>query len=317
MRRLPRLVPDVTNIPFMRFRTPAIVGSALVVLLALLLVVTVGLNRGIDFMGGILLEVRMPQAADLGAMRSVLGSGEFGAVQLQEFGEPTDVLIRIQQPAEVDERDAPAVIERVKVTLEESFGGGIEYRRAEFVGPKVSEELLWDGVMATAIAIAGVLVYLWFRFEWQYGIGAIVTLVHDTAATIGFFVITGLQFDLSSVAAILTIIGYSLNDTVVVYDRVRENLRKYKRLPLVELIDKSLNDTLARTLVTGMTTLLALTALAVFGGEVIRSFTVAMIFGVVIGTYSSIFIGAPVLIYFKLRALPSDEKEEAAAQPAE
>jgi preprotein translocase subunit SecF len=315
MRTL-RLIPDDTHVPFMRWRVPALIGSVVVVLLSIALAVVVGLNRGIDFEGGILLEVRMQGPADLSAMRGVLGSGAFGAVQLQEFGQPSDVLIRIAQPADATQGGAAAVIERVKEVLGQSFGQGIEYRRAEFVGPKVSEELFWAGVLATLIATAGVLIYLWFRFEWQYGLGAIICLVHDTAATIGFFVILQLQFDLSSVAAILTIIGYSLNDSVVVFDRVRENLRKYKRMPLVELIDKSLNDTLARTVVTGMTTLLALTALATLGGEVIRSFTLAMIFGVVIGTYSSIFIGAPVLIYFKLRTVQAERAAEGATQPA-
>jgi preprotein translocase subunit SecF len=313
--RLPRLVPDNTRIAFMRYRLPALAASAAVVLLAIVLVLVKGLNYGIDFKGGILLEVRMPEAADLSAMRSHLGSLDVGSVQLQTFGAPTDVLIRVERP-EGAEGGEQLVIEEVKAALDEQFGPGIEYRRAEFVGPKVSEELLRGGVLAAVIAIAGVLVYLWFRFEWQFGVGAVAALVHDTAATIGFFSLTGLTFDLTTVAAVLTIIGYSLNDTVVVFDRVRENLRRYRKMPLLELIDRSVNETLARTVMTSLTTLLALLALAIFGGEVIRGFTVAMIFGVIVGIYSTVFISAPVLGYLNLRTTMPKEEEAGATQPA-
>jgi preprotein translocase SecF subunit len=318
MRRLPRIIPDDTRITFMRWRVPWIAGSVLVIILSIVLVLVRGLNFGIDFKGGLLLDVRLPQAADLADMRSTLSALDLGAVQLQTFGAATDVLIRVEAPDEAGDRQQ-AIVAEMKNALDTEFGPGIEYRRAEFVGPKVSQELLRDGVLAAVIAIAGVLLYLWFRFEWQYGIGAVLTLVHDTAATVGFFALTGLEFDLSTVAAILTIIGYSLNDTVVVYDRIRENLRRFRRMPIDELIDKSINDTLARTVMTSMTTLLALLALVFFGGEVIRGFTIAMIFGVFIGCYSTVFIGSPVLIYFNLRSTAPkvEEKETASTQPAE
>ncbi len=292
MRRLPRLVPDNTKIPFMRFRQPALIGSAIVILGSILLVAFKGLNYGIDFQGGILIEASVPQQrADLGSMRATLGKLDLGDVQLQTFGAPNDVLIRVQSQGD-DPRAASAAIAKVKDALDQLLGKGIDYRRAEFVGPKVSSELLRDGVLATVLAVVGVLIYLWFRFEWQYGVGAVIALLHDTTATIGIFALLGMTFDLSTVAAVLTIIGYSLNDTVVVFDRIRENLRRYRRMPLEELLDRSINETLARTIMTSMTTFLALLALFIFGGEVIRGFTFAMIWGVFVGTYSTIFIAA-------------------------
>ncbi len=307
MRRLPRLVPDDTKIPFLRFRLWALAGSIVVVLASIVLVLVQGLNLGIDFRGGTLLEVRTTSAPDLAAMRSLLGGLGLGEVALQSVGDENDVLIRIaRQPG--DEAAQQQAIAVARSALDQQFGGAIEYRRSEFVGPKVSAELLRDGILATLIAVGLVLLYLWFRFEWQYGVGAVVTLVHDVAATIGLFSLTGLEFNLSTVAAILTIIGYSLNDTVVVFDRVRENLRRYRKMPLEELLDRSINETLPRTIMTGFTTFLALLALVILGGEVIRGFTIAMIWGVVIGTYSTIYIGAPILIYLNLRA-NADEPE--------
>jgi preprotein translocase SecF subunit len=304
MRRLPRLIRDDTSFPFLRFRLWALGASAVVLLLTIALVALKGLNYGIDFRGGILLEVRMPgEAADLARMRHVLGGLGLGEVALQTVGEATDVMIRVERQEGEEDAQRQAV-ETIKTTLDATFSAGIDYRRAEFVGPKVSAELLRNGVLAMAIAVGLVLLYLWFRFEWQYGVGAIACLIHDVAATIGLFALTGLEFNLSTVAAVLTIIGYSLNDTVVVFDRVRENLRRYRKMPLEELLDRSVNETLARTLMTSLTTFLALLALVLFGGEVIRSFTIAMIWGVIVGTYSTIYIGAPILIYLKLRAIP-------------
>jgi preprotein translocase subunit SecF len=312
MRRLPRLVPDNTNIPFLRYRLWALGASVLVLLISIGLVATRGLNYGIDFRGGILLEVRTTTEPDLAAMRSLLGGLGLGEVALQSAGEENDVLIRVARQ-EGDEAAQQQAVAAIRSALDQQLGEGIEYRRSEFVGPKVSAELLRDGVLATVIAVGLVLVYLWFRFEWQYGVGAITSLVHDVAATIGLFSLTGLEFNLSTVAAILTIIGYSLNDTVVVFDRVRENLRRYRKMPIEELLDRSINETLPRTIMTGMTTFLALVALVVLGGEVIRGFTIAMIWGVVIGTYSSVYIAAPVLIYLNLRA--TVEKAEAKPVP--
>ena len=200
------------------------------------------------------------------------------------------------------------------LALNGAFGEGIVYKRQEFVGPKVSGELLMNGVWAVLISVAGVLVYLWFRFEWQYGLGAIAALMHDVSATIGIYAVSGIEFNLTSVAAVLTIVGYSLNDTVVIYDRVRENLRRYKAMPLEQLLDRSINETLARTLMTSLTTLLALGALYFFGGEVICGFTIIMIWGVIIGTYSTIYIATPILYYLNLRTVA--EKPPATGQTA-
>ncbi|HEX6143704.1 MAG TPA: protein translocase subunit SecF, partial [Geminicoccaceae bacterium] len=290
-----RLVPDRTTIRFLRWRNVAYVVSGILVLLSLVLLPIRGLNYGIDFQGGTLIEVRMPgDAADIGAMRAVLGGLGLGEIALQEFGQPTDVLIRVQRQAGEQEAQLAAV-EMVRQALDEAFGGEVSYRRVEFVGPKVSDELLSAGLQAMLYALLAILAYIWFRFEWQFGVGAVVALIHDVLVTLLVFEVIGLEFNLSTVAALLTIIGYSLNDTVVIYDRVRENLRRYKAMPLADLIDQSLNETLARTLMTSLTTLLALLALFVFGGPVIRGFTFAMIWGVVVGTYSTIFIASPLL----------------------
>jgi preprotein translocase subunit SecF len=253
------------------------------------------LNYGIDFQGGILIEVRVEQSNKLAEMRQQLKNLGLGEVTLQEFGSPTDILIRVQKQ-EGGEKAQQAAIDKVK----EKLGSNIKYRRTEFVGPKVSEELFQDGVTAVFLAIIGILLYIWFRFEWQFGVGAIIALCHDVLTTVGIFALTGIEFNLSTVAAILTIAGYSINDTVVVYDRVRENLRKYKTLSLVELLNNSVNETLSRTVMTSVTTLLALLSLYILGGEVIRGFSFAMIWGVVIGTYSSICLAVPLLLYLNI-----------------
>jgi preprotein translocase subunit SecF len=296
-----RLIPDETHIHFMRYEYWAYGFSAALILLTLILVPLKGLNFGIDFRGGILIEVRMPgAAADLGAMRATLGGLGLGEVALQEFGQPSDVLIRVQRQ-EGGEEAQQAAVAAVRAALAERFGEGISYRRVEFVGPKVSSELFWAGTQALVYSLIAILAYIWFRFEWQYGIGAVAALVHDTVTTVGLFALLGLEFNLASVAALLTIVGYSLNDTVVIYDRVRENLRKFKTLPMTALLDRSINETLARTVMTSGTTLLALLALAIFGGPVIRGFVIAMIWGVLIGTYSTVYIATPMLVHFNLR----------------
>lgn len=307
-----RLVADKTNIPFLSFRKIAYVISGALALLTIVLLPTKGLNFGIDFKGGTMIEVRMPgDAADLGAMRASLGDLGLGEVALQEFGTPTDVLIRVEEQAS-DQEDQQA-INTVKSALAEQFGEGVDYRRVEAVGAKVSNELFIAGAEAVAFALLAILAYIWFRFEWQFAVGSIVALVHDVVLTLGIFSLLGLEFNLATVAALLTIVGYSLNDTVVVFDRVRENLRKYKKMLLEDLLNRSLNDTLARTLMTSVTTMLALVALFVFGGPVIRDFTFALIWGVLIGTYSSMFIAAPILLYLNLRAesvaLPSEAEK--------
>lgn len=289
------LVPSNINISFIPKKTIFFAFSALIVLASIGMFLAKGLNYGIDFKGGILIEIQTPEPANIAAMRDQLGDLNLGEVTLQEFGEPTEVLIRIQKQ-EGGEGAQQEAVAAVKTLL----GDSVEYRRTEFVGPKVSEELLWDGIMAVSLAIAAILFYIWLRFEWQFGVGAVVALLHDVFATIGVFALLGLEFNLSTVAAVLTIAGYSINDTVVVYDRVRENLRKYKKKPLMELLNESVNQTLSRTVMTSVTTLIALLSLYFLGGAVIRDFSFAMIFGVIIGTYSSICLAVPMLLHLKL-----------------
>jgi len=286
------LIPVGINLQFLPKRKSFFVFSALLVAASVALFLMRGLNYGIDFQGGIMIEVKTKGPADISQMRGTLSGLGLGEVNLQEFGAPDDVLIRIQKQEGGEKAQADAVI-KVKGAL----GAGVEYRRTEFVGPKVSDELFWDGVMAVGLAILAILVYIWFRFEWQFGLGAVIALLHDVLSTIGLFSLLGLEFNLSTVAAILTIAGYSINDTVVVYDRVRENLRKYKTLAMEDLLNRSVNETLSRTVITSVTTLLALLALYFLGGEVIRDFSLAMIWGVVIGTYSSICLAVPLLLY--------------------
>ena len=271
---------------------------------------TVNMNYGIDFTGGTMVEVQAKaQKADIGAIRSTLNGLNVGGVHVQGFGSPREVLIRVQASSDTDAAQQRA-INSIRGALEKDY----TIRRVESVGPTVSSELARAGTIAVLVALLAILVYIWFRFEWQFALGAIIATVHDVIMTIGMFEVTQIQFDLTSIAAVLTIVGYSLNDTVVVYDRMRENLRRYKKMPLPKLIDLSINETLSRTVLTSTTTLIALLALFIFGGEVIRSFTAAMIFGVVVGTYSSIFIAAPVLIVFKLRGMSKRGDEVEAAE---
>ena len=293
-----RLVPDTTDIPFLRWRKGLFVFSATLAVISVVLLFTKGLNFGIDFEGGILIEIGTERPADIGDMRVTLGDLGLGEVTLQEFGSDTEVLIRIErQPGDAEAQQVAITI--VREALDAKYAGEMTYRRTEFVGPKVGAELIRKGVIAMILAIALMLVYIWFRFELPFAIGAIIALVHDVLLTLGMFSLFGLEFNLAIVAAILLIVGYSMNDTVVVYDRVRENLRKYKKMPLIELLNVSVNDTLSRTVMTSLTTLLALGALLIFGGEVIRDFTIAMIWGVVVGTYSSIFVASSILLYVR------------------
>jgi len=291
-----RLVPANTSIPFIAWRKVFFAFSIAMVVASIALFAIRGLNYGIDFRGGILLDVRTEGPADLGSMRSTLSGLGLGEVALQEFGAPDDVLIRLQ------EQDGGEEAQQAAVSLvKDALGSNVEYRRTEFVGPKVSDELFWDGIYAVTAAIFAILVYIWFRFEWQFGLAAVIALLHDVLSTIGLFALLGLEFNLSTVAAVLTIAGYSINDTVVVFDRVRENLRKYKSRALPDVLNMSINATLSRTLMTSVTTLLALLSLYFLGGEVIRGFSLAMIWGVVIGTYSSICLAVPLLLYLNVR----------------
>jgi preprotein translocase subunit SecF len=286
-----RFIPDDTKIPFMVLSRFGFFASGLLCLGALLLFVFVGLNVGVDFKGGTVITIRTEQAAHLDNLRATLDSLGLGSIELQEFGSPNDVLIRVGTQEGGDAAQQVAV-EKVKAAL----GSGVDYRSVDVVGPKVSGELAEQGIIAVVTAILGILIYVWVRFEWQFAIGAVVSLLHDVLLTIGLFCLLRIEFNLQIIAAILTIVGYSLNDTVVVFDRIREYLRKYKSMPLADLIDFSLNSVLPRTILTSVTTMLALIALYIFGGEVLRGFTFTMIWGVVVGTYSSIFIASPVLI---------------------
>ncbi len=312
-----KLVPDKTTIPFINWHLRMFVLSAVLVVASAVLYFGPGLNTGIDFEGGILIEVGTEEPADIGAMRTALSGLGLGEVALQEFGSPTEVLIRVErQPG--DEEAQNLAVNAVKQRIGQEFGK-VSYRRVEFVGPKVSGELVLAALQAVAFAVIAMLIYIWLRFEWQFSIGAVLALVHDVALTIGLFAATGLEFNLSTIAAILTIIGYSMNDTVVVYDRVRENLRRYRLMPLGDLLDLSINNTLSRTVMTSVTTLLALFALFIFGGAVIQGFIAAMIWGVFVGTYSSVFIAAPILLYLGVRRRSLDEegKSDAGTQPDE
>jgi preprotein translocase subunit SecF len=253
-----------------------------------------GLNFGIDFIGGTLMEVQTKAGpADLAKMRSTIGSLQLGEFQLQQFGAPDDVLIRISEQPGGDEAQQAAV-QKVRNAL----GDEVDYRRVEVVGPSVSTELLAYGTIGLVLAIVAILVYLWFRFEWQFALGAMIANVHDLVLTVGFMSLTRIDFDLTSIAALLTILGYSLNDTVVIYDRIREMLRRYKRMPMPDLLNASVNATLSRSIVTHVTVAMSLLALLLFGGQAIHSFTATMMFGVVlVGTYTSVFIASPILIY--------------------
>jgi preprotein translocase subunit SecF len=314
--RLLRIVPDDTKFDFMRFRRISFPVSAMLSIAAILLYFFHGLNFGIDFIGGTLMEVQTKAGpADLAKMRATIGSLQLGEFQLQQFGAPDDVLIRISEQPGGDEAQQAAV-QKVRNAL----GNDVDYRRVEVVGPSVSTELLAYGTIGLVLAIVAILIYLWFRFEWQFALGAMIANVHDIVLTVGFMSLTRIDFDLTSIAALLTILGYSLNDTVVIYDRIREMLRRYKRMPMPELLNASVNATLSRSIVTHVTVAMSLLALLLFGGQAIHSFTATMMFGVVlVGTYTSVFIASPILIYLGVgrgRVGGAEEPESPPTAPA-
>jgi len=328
-----RFIPSDSNLNFVGLRAGAFALSAFIMLASIFLIAKNGLNMGIDFTGGTVIEIRTPVQPDIEDMRSKLNDLDLGAISIQEFGRSDDLLIRLPEQKESEEyaieretcletnphkRDKcptanDMAITIVKDNLKDIFTDQkIDYRRIEFVGPQVGKELKMKGLYAIIFSLLGIMTYVWFRFEWQFGVAAIIALAHDSLATIGLFALTQMEFNLSTVAAILMIAGYSINDTVVVFDRIRENLRKYKKKPLNELFNFSINQTLSRTLMTSVTTLLALIALYAFGGEVIRGFVYALIFGIVIGTYSSVFVASPTLLMMNIKrgVLSTDEKEK-------
>jgi preprotein translocase subunit SecF len=294
-----RIVPDDTKFHFMDFRRISFPLSALLSIVAIVLFFHPGLNLGIDFIGGTLIELQTKDgAADIAKMRTTLTGLNLGDVQLQTFGGPNNVLIRIaQQPG--GEQAQQAAVAKIRGAL----GDNVDYRRVEVVGPRVSSELLSYGTIGIIVAILSILIYLWFRFEWQFALGAMIANVHDLVLTLGFMSLMQVDFDLTSIAALLTILGYSLNDTVVIYDRIREMLRRYKKLPMTDLLNVSINSTLSRSIITHLTVTLALLALFLFGGHAIHGFVTTMMFGVVlVGTYTSVFIASPILIYLGVGA---------------
>ena len=309
-----RFIPDDTKIPIMRLSRFGFFISGLISAASILLFVFVGLNVGVDFKGGTVITIRTEQPANIEQLRSKVDGLGFGNAEIQEFGSPNDVLIRLPAIEGGDE-----VQQTSMAKVKDALGAGVEFRSVEVVGPKVSAELAEQGIIAVVAAIIGILIYVWFRFEWQFAAGAVLSLLHDVLITIGMFCVLRIEFNLQIIAAILTIVGYSLNDTVVVFDRIREYMRKYKSMNLADLIDFSINSVFPRTILTSVTTMLALIALYAFGGEVLRGFTFTMIWGVLIGTYSSIFIAAPVLILLGTvmseKKAPDAKAAAAAARP--
>lgn len=290
-----RLSSKPTNFNFMRFHKAMIAFSAALSIGTVVLLMTMGLNLGTDFAGGMLMEVQTPKAKDLGALRSELETLDLKALQLQQFGGDDRVLVKVGQPNEGQTQ------EQLVATIKEKIGTDANYRRVEFVGPQVGKELINKGVWAVVLSSLGIMGFLMLRFQWQFGVCSVIALLHDTLLTVGLFAITRAEFDLSTLAAVLMIGGYSINDTVVVFDRVRELMQKYRKMPLQELFNLSINATLSRTILTGGTAILALVALWVLGGPVLRGFVSALIWGIVVGTYSSVFVATPLLMYLGMK----------------
>ena len=275
--------------------------------ISVLFILFKGLNYGIDFKGGTLIELRADSKnVNISEIRSSLNSLNLGDINVKEFGKKGDYLIKIEQKTENNNE----LIPKIKKNLAEKLNAEVNFRRVENVGPKVSSELLQSGIIAITLSLAAMLFYIWIRFEWQFSLGSIIAIFHDVIITVGIFSILSLEVNLSIIAAVLTIVGYSMNDTVVIYDRIRENLGKYTRLKISETADLSINETLSRTIITSVTTLLALVSIFVLGGEILKGFSFAMILGVIIGTYSSIFVAAPVLKFFKVSYKTLEKEEE-------
>ena len=315
--KLLKLVPDNTNIDFMKWRNIALILSIVATVASLALVGVKGLNLGVDFIGGQMIRTTFAQQVNVDKLRSDVEQLQLGDASIQESGGPTSYQIRLPRP-EGGDAAANRAATQVRAMLAQKYPGS-RVDAVETVSGKVSEELARDGALSITLAMIGIAIYIWFRFEWQFGVGALVTLFHDVSMTLGFFSLTQLQVDLNVVAAILTIVGYSLNDTVVIYDRIRENLRKYRKMAIVQLLNLSLNETLSRTMVTSLSILLALGMLLLLGPDVIFGLTIAIFLGIFVGTYSSIYISSPILVWLGVKPdsfVRSDEKDEAEAQPA-
>ena len=301
-----KLIPDNVSFNFVKQSYFCFIISVAIIIGSFVSLYSKGLNYGIDFAGGILVELRTDEEVPISKFREILNDRDFKGAIIQNFGSKKDVIIRIRGQ---ENNNQAEVVNKLKTSLNDNIKAKIDYRKTDYVGPQVGSELKQSAIYAFFIALAAMLIYIWLRFEWQYGLGAIVALLHDGVAVIGFFSITGLEFNLTSVAAVLTVIGYSINDTVVIYDRVRENLARYKDFVLKNIINKSVNETLSRTIITAGTTILALAALIILGGSVLESFSWGMMFGVIIGTYSSIYVASSVLLFMGL-ARQEDETEE-------
>ena len=293
-----KLVPDNTNIHFLKWRFWAMGLSITLIVASMVLVAVRGFNFGVDFVGGQMVRVSFAKTANLDELRTRVNGLGLGEASIQQFGKPTDVQIRLPLP-KGSEAAANVAASKLTGAIKAAYPGA-KIDAVETVSGKVSGELLRTGLISLILAMIGISLYIWFRFEWQFGVGALFALFHDVALTLGFFALTQLQFDLNVVAAILTIIGYSLNDTIIVYDRIRENLRKYRKMDIVALLDLSVNETLSRTIVTSLSLILTLTILLLLGPEVIFGFTAAMLLGIFVGTFSSIYVGAPILIWLKV-----------------
>ena len=296
----------IKNINFVSQFKKANIASVLVFFLSVLFIIFKGLNYGIDFKGGTLIELRAETSISASSIRDSLKSMDLGDVNVKKFGKEGDFLIKVEQKSINDNQ----LIPKIKENLSDNLNSEINFRRVENVGPKVSTELLQSSVIAISLALAAMLFYIWIRFEWQFSVGSIIALFHDVVITLGIFSILALEINLSIIAAVLTIVGYSMNDTVVIYDRIRENLFKYTKLSIVDIANLSINETLARTIITSITTLLALVSIYILGGEILRGFSFAMILGVIIGTYSSIFVASPILKFFKVSYKTLEKEEE-------
>jgi preprotein translocase subunit SecF len=305
--KLLKLVPDNTNIGFVAMRKWAFALTALLTVLAVGATAYKGLNMGVDFVGGLMIEAKFPQAVETDKVRSVIGGLGVGESSLQQFGDPRTVQIRLPLPEQGGAGAANAVVEKTRNAMQAQFPG-VTFSRYDTVSGKVSGELVQTGVLAVMLAVIGIAIFSWFRYEWQFGVSTFVAIMHDVLMTLGFFAVTQLEFDLNIVAAVLTIVGYSINDKMVIDDRIRENMRKYRKMDMKSLIDLSVNETLPRTVMTSVTILLALGALLLFGGHVLRGFTAAMMLGVVVGTYSSIYVSSSLLISLGLTPAASEKK---------
>lgn len=302
-----KIVPDDTKFDFIGQRYIAFFVTIAVVIASFYFIATKGFNYGIDFTGGTLIEIATQETPDLAQLREDLNNLDLGEISMQEFGNANTLLIRVPGQGE-DPAVQKAAIDQVRAKIDETYVGA-DYRRVEFVGPQVGEELKKKGLYAVIFALLGIMAYVWVRFEWQFGLSALISIAHDVIAVLGFMSFTGMTFDLTTLAAVLMVAGFSINDTVVIFDRIREIMRKHRKIPLAEVCNIAINQTLSRTIMTSMLTLLALIALWVFGGEVIQGFTDALLFGFVIGTYSSVYVAASLLLYLNLRA-PAEEKPE-------